>query len=443
MGKMATTLDDKLPAFQKYLLEKNLAPAKNVPFYAHWVSRFLDYARRNEFSALEYQEAAVLGFLDSLKSDSHVLDWQHRQANDSIRLYYFHYLNKTDARSVKAVASDSMTEIIQEAKRLIRLKHYSISTERTYIQWIERFLRYAQQTAKKTITETDASDLKNFLSHLALVQRVSSSTQNQAFNGILFFFRYVLGKEVGNLADTVRAKRGQKLPVVFSVEEVKRLLASMNGKDLLIAGLLYGTGMRLMELARLRVKDIDMDLNTVTVRSGKGDKDRATLLPATVKDQLNNHLIEVKNLHESDLSRGYGEVYLPDALIRKYPNAGKEWAWQYVFPANKLSVDPRSGQVARHHISDSAIQEVIKKAIRKAGISKHASVHTLRHSFATHLLMNGVNIREVQELLGHKNVETTMIYTHVIRDMAGAPKSPLDTLFRQRRNGANGKGNAT
>jgi len=239
----------------------------------------------------------------------------------------------------------------------------------------------------------------------------------------------VLGKEVGNLADTVRAKREQKLPVVFSVEEVKRLFACLNGKDLLIAQLLYGAGLRLMELARLRVKDIDMDLNTLTVRSGKGDKDRTTILPAMVKDQLKNHLIEVKNLHESDLAQGYGEVHLPDALSRKYPNAGKEWAWQYIFPANNLSVDPRSGRVARHHISNSTIQALIKKAIRKAGIPKHASVHTLRHSFATHLLIDGVNIREVQELLGHKNVETTMIYTHVIRDMAGAPRSPLDVLL--------------
>ena len=346
MGKVQPTFDDKLPAFQKYLLEKNLAPAKNVPFYAHWVSRFLDYARRNEFSALEYREAAVLGFLDALKSDQHVLDWQYRQANDSIRLYYFHYLNKTDAQSVKAVASDSMSEIIQETKRLIRLKHYSYSTERTYLQWIKRFLEYSGKRRKKQLSEADASDFKNFLSHLALKQRVSASTQNQAFNAILFFFRYVLGKEVGNLADTVRAKRGQKLPVVFSVEEVKRLLACLIGRDLLIAGLLYGAGLRLMELARLRVKDIDMDLNTLTVRSGKGDKDRTTILPATVKDQLKNHLIEVKKLHENDLSRGYGEVHLPDALGRKYPNAGKEWAWQYVFPANNLSVDPRSGRVA-------------------------------------------------------------------------------------------------
>lgn len=430
---MAITLNDKLPAFQRYLLDKNLAPEKNVPFYAYWASRFLDYARKHDYSALEYNEVAVLEFLESLKSDKHIQDWQHRQANDSIRLYYFHYLKKTDDRSVKVVASESVPEIINEARRLIRLKHYSISTERTYIQWIERFLEYVIQTEKKKMSDTDAADFKNFISHLALKLRVSSSTQNQAFNAILFLFRYVLGKETGNLANTVRAKRGQKLPVVFSVEEVKKILACMYGKDFLIAGLLYGAGLRLMELVRLRVKDIDMNLNTLTVRSGKGDKDRTTVLPATVKDKLQEHLKEVKILHDNDLSLGHGEVHLPDALSRKYPSASKEWAWQYVFPAAKLSTDPRSGRTGRHHISDTTVQEIIKKAIKKAAIPKHASVHTLRHSFATHLLMNGVNIREVQELLGHKNVETTMIYTHVMRDMTGAPQSPLDKLFRPRR----------
>lgn len=239
----------------------------------------------------------------------------------------------------------------------------------------------------------------------------------------------MLGKEVGDLGNTVRAKRGQKLPVVFSVNEVKSLFAHMTGKNLLIAELLYGSGLRLMELARLRVKDIDFDENTIFVRSGKGDNDRSTVLPAAVKEKLREHLKKLKALHEQDLAKGYGEIFLPDALSRKYPKAAKEWAWQYVFPSSKLSVDPRSGKIGRHHISDTAIQDAIKNALSKAGIPKHASVHTFRHSFATHLLQSGVNIREVQSLLGHKNVETTMVYTHVLRNMSNAPKSPLDSLY--------------
>jgi len=240
---------------------------------------------------------------------------------------------------------------------------------------------------------------------------------------------HVLGKEIGNLGDTVRAKRGQKVPVVFSVDEVRRLFAEMNGINLLIAELLYGSGLRLMEVARLRVKDIDFDANTIFVRSGKGDKDRSTVLPTTTKDRLQKHLQAVKDIHKQDLAKGHGEVHLPDALGRKYLNAGKEWAWQYAFPSAKLSVDPRSGRIGRHHISASTIQDAVRIALRKAGIPKHASVHTLRHSFATHLLQGGVNIREVQSLLGHKHVETTMVYTHVLRNMANAPQSPLDALY--------------
>ncbi|OIP60411.1 MAG: hypothetical protein AUK38_03630 [Nitrospirae bacterium CG2_30_41_42] len=329
---------------------------------------------------------------------------------------------------------NDISGILKETKRLIRLKHYSYSTERTYLQWIERFFNYALQTRKmEKISDIAAEDFKNFISHLALKQKVSSSTQNQAFNAILFLFRNVLGKEIGDLSNTVRAKRGQKLPVVFSVDEVKSLFAHMLGRSLLIAELLYGSGLRLMELARLRVKDIDFDANTIFVRSGKGDKDRSTVLPAAVKEKLREHLKEIKALHEHDLTKGYGEVFFPDALSRKYPNMGKEWAWQYVFPSAKLSVDPRSGKVGRHHISDTAIQDSIKNALSKAGIPKHASVHTLRHSFATHLLQSGVNIREVQSLLGHKHVETTMVYTHVLRNMSNAPQSPLDTLYKEQK----------
>jgi len=427
--------NDVLPEFQTFLLEKKLVPDKHVFFYALWASKYFTYARKKQINSDQFQENAVIEFIEFLKADSNISDWQIRQAGDAIRLYYFHFrgLRPDNLSAIKA--HDAIPELLKETQRLIRLKHYSYSTEKTYLQWIKRFLEYLQQTSKKdAFAEVDAADCKNFLSHLALNEKVSASTQNQAFNALLFLFRNVLCKEVGGLAQTVRAKRGQKLPVVFSMEEVKRLLACLSGRDLLIAGLIYGAGLRLMELARLRVKDIDMDLNTLTVRSGKGDKDRTTILPATVKNQLNNHLVEVKKMYENDLARGYGEAHLPDALSRKYPNAGKEWAWQYVFPANHLAVDPRSGKVRRHHISDTAIQDVIKKAIRKAGIPKFATVHTLRHSFATHLLMNGVNIREVQELLGHKNVETTMIYTHVIRDMSHAPQSPLDTLLAGTKN---------
>ena len=421
---------DLLPEFQTFLLDKKLVPEKSVSFYALWASKFFNFTRKKQLPSDEYQENTVIEFIESLKSDLNMSDWQIRQAQDALRLYYFHYRGLKPHNLSAVNSTDLPPELLKEAKRLIRLKHYSYSTEKTYLQWINRFFEYTKKTVKKeNASVLAADDCKNFLSHLAIKERVAASTQNQAFNALLFLFRNVLCKDIDNLSDTVRAKRGQKIPVVFSSEEVKRLLACLNGRDLLIAGLLYGSGLRLMELARLRVKDIDLDLNTLTVRSGKGDKDRTTVLAAAVKEQLQAHLKDVKQLHEKDLALGHGEVHLPDALSRKYPNAGKEWAWQYVFPAGNLSVDPRSGRVGRHHITDAAVQSVIKKAIRNADIPKHGSVHTLRHSFATHMLMNGVNIREVQELLGHKNVETTMIYTHVLRDMSHAPKSPLDTLL--------------
>jgi integron integrase len=289
-------------------------------------------------------------------------------------------------------------------------------------------MEYARDIKKNT-SGFIPGDVKDFLSHLALVQKVSSSTQNQAFNALLFLFRDVLGQNMGDLSGTVRAKRGIRLPVVLSVEEVRQLLSGLSGRNLLIAQLLYGAGLRLMECARLRIKDIDFEANSISVRAGKGDNDRTTVLPKTAREPLKTHLAEVLALHRKDLTAGHGEVYLPDALDRKYPNAGKEPGWQYVFPSQTLSVDPRTGKVRRHHVSDTAVQSVIRSALKKAGIVKHATVHTLRHSFATHLLMNGVNIREVQELLGHKHLETTMIYTHVLRDMKNAPESPLDALL--------------
>jgi len=429
MGNLENHKNRVLPEFQTYLLDKRLVPEKNVPYFAYWVSRYLQFARSRDISSEVFNEPGVLEFLDQLRSDQKILDWQPRQADEAIQLYYFHFLGQAKNDISGSPAAISAPELLKELKRLIRLKHYAYSTERTYIQWCERFLDYVIQIEKKGLSAVSSKEFKNFLSHLALNQKVSASTQNQAFSAVLFLFRNVLHIIPEGIDDSVRAKRGFKVPVVFTVDEVRTLFLNMSGHALLIAELLYGSGMRLMEVARLRVKDIDFGADTLFVRSGKGDKVRSTVLPAAVKERLQAHLKGVKELHEKDLAAGYGEVHMPDALARKYPDAGREWAWQYVFPSSKISVDPRSGRTGRHHISDKMIQEPLRHALRKAGIPKHASVHTLRHSFATHLLQAGVNIREVQSLLGHKNLETTMIYTHVLRNMSNAPKSPLDMLY--------------
>jgi integron integrase len=423
-----------LPEFQDFLLSRSLVPARNTPFYAHWVSKFLAFSNRNQDLGSNLR---VQKFLNLLKSQKKIADWQVRQAEDALQLYIFNFLDgKTSVLSPNAPQTrlPDVSKILADMRQALRIKHYSYRTERSYLEWAERFIDYTSKVKKKDVRAAglDSGDVKDFLSYLALTRKVSSSTQNQAFNALLFLFRDVLKTELGDLSKTVRAKRGQKLPVVLSPEEVQALFKHVKGLNLLILQLLYGSGLRLLELARLRVKDIDFDQNLVFVRESKGDKDRTTILPQTGKNILKKHLDEVKKLHAKDLAGGYGEVYLPDALERKYPNAAKDWGWQYVFPSSKLSVDPRSGKIRRHHISEKTIQNAVKEAVQKAGIVKHASVHTLRHSFATHLLMNGVNIREIQNLLGHKHLETTMVYTHVIRDMVSVPKSPLDQLYSKK-----------
>jgi integron integrase len=274
----------------------------------------------------------------------------------------------------------------------------------------------------------EAEDAQAFLSHLATRGRVSASTQNQAFNALLFLHRHVLEAELGDMSPTLRARRGRKLPVVLSVDEVRAVLSQLTGNHRLMIELIYGGGLRLNELVKLRVKDIDFDSETITVRSGKGDKDRATLLPQRLHADLRAHLETVRALHERDLAAGAGEAPLPGALRRKYPNAGREWGWQFVFPSAKLAVDTESRAVCRWHVSEATVQKAMKAAVRKAKLAKPASVHTLRHSFATHLLLQGVDIRRIQQLLGHKSVETTMIYTHVLASIAPAVRSPLDEL---------------
>ncbi|MDO8722953.1 MAG: integron integrase [Syntrophales bacterium] len=418
-------------------MENKLVPEGHVSFYALWASRFLSFSNRHQDKAIELRKGL---FLDSLTKDQKLQDWQVEQADNAIRLYINHFLSDDISSLSPNAKSDPQNKlpdyqgVLQKLQEAIRIKHYAYSTERTYMEWFKRFYNYVTSTKGKHWQKdgADETDVRDFLSHLAIAQRVSSSTQNQAFNALLFLFREVLKINLQDISKTVRAKRGPKLPAVLTQDEVLNLLDQLTGRELLIVQLLYGTGMRLMEVARLRVQDIDFGLNSIVVRAGKGDKDRMTVMPELVKESLKEHLCHVMKIHEKDLEKGYGEVHLPEALDRKYTNAAKEWGWQYVFPSASLSVDPRSGKVRRHHISPSSIQKIVARAVKKAGIVKHASVHTLRHSFATHLLMNGVNIREVQELLGHKNVETTMIYTHVLRNMSKAPMSPLDTLLLHR-----------
>ncbi len=414
------------PEFQKFIISRGFVSETKAPYFARWVMQFEAFCADN----IKNMPNRINDFLGYLTSEAKAADWQIEQARQAVAIFLECYLD-VDNIIFKGTINpvvDKKQVIIAQAKELLRIKHYAYSTERAYLDWIEKFFGYITVKRHKN-KQVEPQDIRDFLTYLAVKRRVSASSQNQAFNALLFLFRDVLKVELGNIGKVMRAKRGPKLPVVLSVEEVKSLFAQMKGRNLLMAQILYGTGMRLMELMRLRVKDIDLENGTIFIRAAKGDKDRITMLPYLIKEALIKHLAEVKVIYEKDITLGYGEVYLPDAFFRKYPNAAKEWRWQYVFAAGSLSVDPRSGKVRRHHIGEKTVQTAVRNAVCRAGIVKHATVHTLRHSFATHLLQNGVNIREVQELLGHKHIETTMIYTHVLRDMANAPKSPLDNLY--------------
>lgn len=316
-------------------------------------------------------------------------------------------------------------KLLDQVRDAIRVRHYSIRTEEAYIQWIKRYIFFHKKQHPRNMGE---AEITAFLSHLAVDKHVSSSTQNQALSALLFLYKEVLGVELDWLDDVVRAKRPQRLPVVLTVSEVRKILGLIPGTNGLIARLMYGTGMRLMEAARLRVKDINFEYRQITIRDGKGGKDRITVLPDSISEGLKDQLAKTGRLHEKDLSDGYGCVYLPFALSRKYPNACREFAWQYVFPSMKRSRDPRSGEIRRHHLDEKNIQRAIKNAARRTGIEKPVSSHTLRHSFATHLLESGYDIRTIQELLGHKDVKTTMIYTHVVNRGGKGVKSPVDNL---------------
>ena len=316
-------------------------------------------------------------------------------------------------------------KLLDQVREVLRYYHYAYRTEQTYCDWIKRYLKYYSYS--KHPREMGATEVERFLSHLATNGKVAASTQRQALNALVFLYRDVLDIELGDIAH-IRSKKQRHPPTVLTQEEVGQVIRSMEGTHKLMAQLLYGCGLRLMEGIRLRIQDVDFGQGRIVVRGGKGGKDRTVVLPESVRTRLAEHIERVEELHRQDLREGFGEVYIPEALARKYPNACREIGWQYVFPSKQRSIDPRSGREMRHHVKESGLQKAVKAAVLQAGIKKRAGCHTLRHSYATHLLENGVNIRMVQELMGHADVKTTEIYTHVMSKDLNAVKSPLDLI---------------
>ena len=326
-----------------------------------------------------------------------------------------------DTRSAPPAARPRLLPTLRSA---LRVRHYSGRTEEAYVGWVRRYVDFV---GMRHPADVGVSEVSRFLTHLAERGKVSGSTQNQALSALLFLYRDVLGTDIGWLADVVRAKRPHRLPVVLTRDEVRVVLDHLRGVQRLMAGLLYGSGLRLLECVTLRVKDVDVERREITVRAAKGNRDRITILPDRIAHELGPHFEQVRSLHRRDVAAG-GRVPLPDALVRKYPGAGSEWGWQFVFPAARRAVDPRDGAPVRYHVHESVLQRAVREAARRSGLSKRVTCHTFRHSFATHLLEDGYDIRTVQELLGHRDVNTTMIYTHVLNRGGRGVRSPADRL---------------
>jgi len=411
-----------LRLFEEYLTIRRVIPEKKLSYYLHWVNSFIASCQEREVSFNDsHQVDPYLNLLAKSKEE-----WQVNQARDALRMYHF-FISRAEERtfSAKDIASTEAWRLVaKEMREALRLRHRALSTEKTYLQWLRTFYSFLKGTRPADI---DSKDVKRFLSHLAVEQKVAASTQNQAFNALLFLFRNVLDKELSDISDTVRAKSKRKLPVVLSKKEIDKIFAQMDGVYLLMVKLIYGCGLRIDECLCLRVKDVDFEQNILLIRSGKGDKDRVTMLPESIKKDLQSQITENRPLFELDKStEGLSGVWLPNALERKYLNAGKEWGWFWLFPSQNISTDPRSNMIRRHHLHVSSLQRNFKNALRHTDITKNASVHSLRHSFATHLLEKGCDIRTIQELLGHSNLQTTMIYTHIAGKNITGVKSPLD-----------------
>lgn len=410
-----------LSAFKDYLVGRAFVQDKYVSYYLKWVSDGYSFLDKSDSIALSREEKER--FLKHL-SKTHE-DWQVNQADNALRIYdyFFSSQNKNDLKQ-SGNKSEPWVDLEARTREALRLRHRSSSTEKTYLIWLRAFRKFLES---KPPSEICSADIQRFLSYLAVERSVSPSTQNQALNALIFVYRHGLDKTMGEKElDAVRAAQKRRLPVVLSPKEVQAIFDNLGDNHRLMAMLVYGCGLRLQECMRLRIKDVDLEQNVVVVRSGKGDKDRRTVLPESLKDVLIRHIAEIRAVYEEDRQKDLNGVHLPDALERKYPNAGKEWPWFWLFPSKSLSVDPRTVAVRRHHVHPQSLQKAFKMAVSKTGITKQASVHTLRHSFATHLLENGYDIRTIQELLGHANLQTTMIYTHVAGKNILRVKSPLD-----------------
>jgi integron integrase len=337
-----------------------------------------------------------------------------------------HTLGEIRSHNQKAISTNSgKPRLLDQLRAALRSRHYSHRTEQTYTLWVKRFIHFHKVRHPAEMAEPE---INAFLTHLAVKKKVSASTQNQALSALLFLYRHVICHEVGDLGEVIRARRPTRLPVVMTRDEVKAVLSQITCDKWLMASLMYGAGLRLMECLRLRVQDIDFSRNEILVRDGKGAKDRITMLPESLKAQLQDHLKKVKAIHEKDLNEGWGGVLMPDALDRKYPNAPKEWRWQWVFPQENRWVNLKTKEQGRHHVDESLLQKAVRDAVARVGLTKRVTCHTFRHSFATHLLEGGYDIRTVQELLGHSDLKTTMIYTHVLNRGPAGVRSPIDGL---------------